>query len=258
MSDVETVDLSAFKNVSGTAVPPLQAIHLKVHLASKSPLLSGFTMDFSYFATVGSPALGDVTQLGGQVAASLTAIPPSGTNAPAKYLAPVISASANACQWEAYDVSNHLDGSNAGSPVAIGSFTMTGLGASGSCPEGSACVVTLQAPYGSDVEFLPGQRPRARDRGRIYFGPLSATLAFSSDTNSRTIMGPTCTADLTKWIKNINSQSTSTTACIWSLAVWSRAAARMKNLAEAWIDDRPDYQRRRGGQSGGKTIVTLP
>jgi hypothetical protein len=260
---IETIGDQDFSSIGGPGAvqnvfAPLQAIHIRLKLTSKSPLIPSPSYDFSYFSNSASPTIADVTQVAQNVAASIALIPAGGTNAPTRYLSPVISIAANAHLWEVYDVSNHLDGTPAGSPVALGSFTISTVGATGSCPEGSSAALTLQAPYGSDVEFAPGTRPRARDRGRIYWGPLSATLSYNSDTNGRTTLGPAISVDLPHWIKAIAGYTSAASGIVWALAVWSRKNAGMKQLAEVWLDDRPDYQRRRGGKAGSKTILSLP
>jgi hypothetical protein len=121
-----------------------------------------------------------------------------------------------------------------------------------------SAVVTLQAPYGSDVEFLPGSRPRARDRGRIFFGPLAGQACSLEATTNRTIVSTSPRTDLTAWIKKICVLTTTPHTVVYNLAVWSRKNAVMKSLQEAWVDDRPDVMRRRAGSAGTKTIIALP
>jgi hypothetical protein len=77
-------------------------------------------------------------------------------------------------------------------------------------------------------------------------------------TTQRTIVAPQCAIDLTAWIKKINVITTTPHTIPYNLAVWSRKNGAMKQLAETWIDDRPDYQRRRADQGATKLIVTLP
>jgi len=215
-------------------------------------------IDLSYFASSTAADITDVADLVNHVTASLIAVPSGATNKPIVYLSSVLTASATGGKYEVYDVTSHLGGTPAGSPVLIGSFSTVGLGVSSGIPEGDCIVLTLQAPYGSDVEFAPGTRPRARDRGRIYFGPLANGAAFTTDTNSRTMPSTTIRTDLCQWIKAINVYSTGPHSIPYNLAVWSRKNALMKSLQEVWIDDRFDYQRRRGGKESTKTIVGLP
>ena len=240
------------------AVTPLSAIHLRVKAASKSPLLPGASWDFTYGAQSGSPLGTDVQQLAGFVTASISSVPSGGVSAPAKFLSSTLNSTANAQTWEAYDVSAHLDGSPAGSPVTLGSWTLTGNTNVGNMPEECAIAITMQAGYGTDVEFAPGARPRARDRGRNYFGPCAVTLTVLTDINGRTGIIPQCQKDLGFWIKAINTYTSAASSINWQLAVWSRKSARLKTLNDVWIDDRFDSQRRRAGKSGNKWIQALP
>jgi hypothetical protein len=212
-----------------------------------------------HYQTVATAAQGtDVQDLVNFVLASLNAIPTGATAAPVKYLSSALNGAAGASLWEAYDVTGHLNGSPAGSPVLMGSWGATALGISGAVPEAACATVTMQAPYGTDVEFAPGTRPRARDRGRIYWGPIGGTTSLSVDANNRTIIIPACRTDLGLWIKAINAHTTIPSNIPYTLAVWSRKNALMKGLAEVWVDDRPDYQHKRAGQASTKTITALP
>jgi hypothetical protein len=233
-------------------------LHLKLQFTSRSPLVPNPGIDLSYFASSSAADITDVTDLVGHVTASLLAVPAGATNKPITYLSSVLTASTTGGKYEVYDVTAHLDGSVAGSPVLIGSFSTVGLGVSSGIPEGCALTVTLQAPYGTDVEFAPGTRPRSRDRGRIYFGPLANGAAFTTDTNARTVPSTAIRTDLCQWIKAINVYTTAPHSIPYNLTVWSRKNHLMKSLQEVWVDDRFDYQRRRAGKESTKTIVGLP
>jgi len=140
----------------------------------------------------------------------------------------------------------------------VSSATLGGTPGTNPVPQEAAAVITLQSPYGADVEFGPGTRPRARDRGRIYFGPIdSGSLSVEATTN-RTLLLPAMRTSLTAWIKAINIHTTAPTSCTYDLAVWSRRGAQMKSLSSCWIDDNPDTQRRRGGTHAAKTQIALP
>lgn len=157
-----------------------------------------------------------------------------------------------------YDVSNVLGGGRMGSPYIVSSVAFGATAASGMSPHDAAAVITLQAPYGTDVEFAPGSRPRARDRGRIYWGPLSSSAYAIEAVTTRTILSPACRTDLTAFVKAINVITSTPHTVVWNLGVWSRKNAVMKSLQECWVDDAIDSQRRRGGTAAQKTIVGLP
>lgn len=236
----------------------LSNLHIKVQFTSRSPLVPNPGIDLSYYAASTAADITDVADLAGFVTSSLTSTPSGATHTPASYLSAVLTASATGGHYEVYDVTSHLSGTSAGSPVLIGSFSTTGLGVSSGIPEGVALAITLQAPYGTDVEYAPGSRPRARDRGRIYFGPLANGTGFTVDTNNRTVPSTTIRTDLCQWIKSINVHTTAPHSIPYNLCVWSRKNALMKSLQEVWIDDRFDYQRRRAGSESTKTVVGLP
>jgi hypothetical protein len=99
-------------------------------------------------------------------------------------------------------------------------------------------------------------RPRARDRGRIYFGPIAGAVV-STDASLRTVIVSGAATDILRWLKSIN-QLTTGGGTTWTLGVWSRKNAVIKQLQQASIDDRVDYQRRRSDQSGVKYIQALP
>lgn len=237
---------------------PLQNLHVKLILPTLSPLLDNVTWDFSYFTTFTTQDATDLSQLATTLVGKVNAIPTGGVAAINSYVSPTIDRGSTKCGWQIYDVSAHLNGTPAGSPVLIGSWTLGGTPADAPIPEGVAATVTLQAPYGTDVEFLPNTRPRARDRGRLYFGPLSISTLDNDVTTHRTKLKTNFMGDLTKWIKDVNVITSAAHTVVWNLAVWSRKNAAMKSLQEVWVDDRPDYQRRRTDQSTIKTILGLP
>jgi hypothetical protein len=235
-----------------------QYIHLSVKFPAISPLIPTTSIGFNYFSPTGNALGNDVADLATHVTNSLSILPTGATNKPCDYISAVMSRAANAGTVEAYDVSNNLDGTPHGSPVAIGSFTLGPVTGGLGSAEGLAAVITLQAPYGLDVEFAPGARPRARDRGRIYWGPLASGNCTSTDVNNRVYLIPQCRTDLTAWIHSINTYTTTPSSVVYDLAVWSRKNKMMKALSEVWIDDRVDYRRKRAGKAGAKTVVTLP
>jgi hypothetical protein len=178
------------------------------------------------------------------------------TNSMAHYLAPSVDIGANHCSIEVYDITSHLDGSPHGSPVAAGNWTLTGTTENPSLVEGIAACVSYRANYGTDVEFGVGTRPRARDRNRHYFGPLTANTVTLPTDGTRVKFTSGFINDClynTKQVEVITG--TGIAPDQWNLQVWSRKGAFVKPVAEYWMDDRPDYQRRRSDQPGNKTFI---
>jgi hypothetical protein len=170
----------------------------------------------------------------------------------------VVDRSASSAMIKAYDISGHLNGTPHGPPVATQSFTPTAAITGGTDPpEGVAIVITLQAPYGSDDEFLGGTRPRARDRGRIYFGPITAGGVGKESSTGRSVIPLPITTDLLLTFRKMAVGYT-IGAIQYALCVWSRKSALLKPLSVLWCDDRPDYQRRRADQGASRQQVTIP
>lgn len=161
----------------------------------------------------------------------------STTHAVNEYLALDLSTAANANTFEHYNLDGHLDGSPHGSPIATGTWTLTATGAFNLPPELAICL-TFHSAYGSDVEFgAGGSRPRARDRGRVYIGPLS-TGAFS--TSSPPVVATNPLATIPAAAARLRDDANT----VW--AQWSRAASEVNPVAAGWVDNAPDVQRRRG------------
>lgn len=183
------------------------------------------------------------------------------TQALCHYLSPIFDGGTNHGVIEVYDLTSHLDGSPMGSPVDGGNFTLTGPGSSTMVPEGVSACVSWRAAYGTDVEYGPHVRPRARDRNRRYLGPLnsSALSAVFSGSNRVTLFPQFMTDALanTKQVEVITSTGFGTGfgPDQWNLQVWSPTAGTVKPVYEYWIDDRPDYQRRRSDQPGIKNFL---
>lgn len=237
---------------------PIQSVHVKLLLKSLSPAVPNASIGLNYGTGFSTATTADLIDLASHVANSLSTMPSGGTAIIGNFIAPVIARGSGAILWDVYDITGSLAGSRMGSPVAVGSAALSGTPGTNPVPQETAATITLQAPYGSDVEFGPGTRPRARDRGRIYFGPLdSGSLAIEATTN-RCLLSPTVRTNLTAWIKSINAYTSVPSTVNWSLCVWSRRNATLKSLVQVSVDDNPDTQRRRGGKAVAKTILSLP
>lgn len=150
-----------------------------------------------------------------------------------------------------YEVTTHLSGSAAGSPAWTLPFTSVigGAGGADSLPAECAVALSFHASFGLDPEFAPGARPRARDRGRVYIGPLTKAAA---DTGEFGRTFPSLGVRLAilgagKDLRDANDDKR------W--AVWSRTAARMSPVVSCSVDDAFDTQRRRGERATAKTTL---
>lgn len=171
---------------------------------------------------------------------------PSGHNALAGFLAPALSRTANASLVKFYDLTGHLDGSAHGSPIYQVPFTLAAAvpGAEGMPSEVAACL-SFRAGYGTDAEFAGGTRPRSRDRGRIYLGPLTKSVT-QQDSNGRVRLS----VSFQETILSGALILASSTVAAWS--VWSRANANVDPVMAWWVDDAFDTQRRRGEKPQGR------
>lgn len=174
-----------------------------------------------------------------------------GANSIGSVLHESLSRAANACVIRCYDISAHLDGTAHGSPVGLGTFTLpSSAGSSPVLPEGVCCVGTFHSAYGSDVEFLSGTRPRARDRGRLYIGPLDETWVSVNSTTKRVFCAATRMGIVAGHMDYMRTNPHG--LCVWS--VWSRKNAITHPVVGGWVDDRFDYQRRREDQGVVRSI----
>jgi hypothetical protein len=150
-----------------------------------------------------------------------------------------------------YDVGTMLGGGAAGSPTYVRNF-VGNLGVPGEAvglPSEVSLVLGFNADFGADVEFAPGARPRARDRGRVFIGPLTSGCLTTGTANRvmpsagliNTVLGAG------KDLRDANG------AIRW--AVWSRTAARMRPVTLVSVDDAFDTQRRRGERPLTKTSL---
>lgn len=241
------------------ALPPFLILHNRMTFASDSSVIDNSSISFTHIVGTGSPTVADATDLATFLVSSINAVPTGGSQAPCFYLSPILSRAVNSILCQTYDVTNALlKGQKMGAPVAQAMGT---LGASASpttaFPEGVCVVVTIQAPYGSDVEFGTGTRPRARDRGRLYFGPWCGANIGAESGTMRAIVPSIAANNLLQWVKAISSHTTSG-GSNYHLCVWSRASGTTKNVANSWVDDRFDYQRRRADQGVVRYSLAIP
>lgn len=157
------------------------------------------------------------------------------------WLSAALSTVANAGSIEFFDLFGHLDGSSHGAPIRVDPFTLTATGAGGALPNECALVCTVKSTYGLDPEFgVGGTRPRARDRGRLYLGPLDTDVMVQDATTKEMFVSPTALAHVTASAAALMNN----VGVDW--CVWSRASAALKTITSGWVDNALDVQRRRG------------
>lgn len=176
--------------------------------------------------------------------------PPGSSTALGYYLSPSISRATNDAEVTLTDISNQLGlHEPAGSPFSIIPFTPTGTSGSGGLPEQVCQTISFRANYGTDPEFGTHLRPRASDRNRLYFGPLSSTtIQADSETPSRIEFATTfldnCSNSLTKLQTDL-AGDTGTDSSAPSLVAWSRKEAAVKPCVDYSQQLFPTTQRRR-------------
>lgn len=140
-----------------------------------------------------------------------------------------------------YVLDGHLDGTAHGSPVRTDTWTLgSPIGTGSNFPSEVAVCLTFHTAYLTDPEFGPGgSRPRARDRGRIYLGPIrDATRSTALDNEAR--LDP----DWNQAFGAAAARLVADASTQWM--VWSRKNVATNTVSTGWVDNAYDTQRRRG------------
>lgn len=174
----------------------------------------------------------------------------AGTHPVAYYLSSAMSRTVKPIM-RMYDITAVLNGDPMGSPRFTRNFVanLPAGGGGTNFPAEIAACLSFHGDYGLDVEFLPGERPRSRDRGRVYIGPLTTDCAATAAAGrmSLSTMFRTDLVGAGKDLRDANS------TIRW--AVWSRKAARTTPVTLCSVDDAFDVQRRRGEKPVVKTVL---
>lgn len=226
----------------------MYVILIKADLPSLDPTVDDSTNGFVFKSDTATAPPG-TNALFNHVVGFYNTVNTGQTVALCSYISQVIDRTIGHMNLTAYNITSHLDGTPHGAPVAAFSSGLLGA-ASGSTPlpEGCAATLSWRADYGSDVEFGPGTRPRARDRNRLYLGPLNSSAITADSATHRCELTPQFITDA---LHAMFFLSTSVTigADDWVWQVWSRKNADTKLPTEGWLDNRVDYQRRRSDPS---------
>lgn len=186
----------------------------------------------------------EVTAVATDLAAFYTTNP--GGQAIGAYIGEHISRSLSA-RIKFYDLTGHLDGTPHGSPFMETTFVLPASAVGSELPAEVAICISFQAAYGADAEFGPGTRPRSRDRGRVFIGPLTGAVLFFDATQGDVRVISTARVDFKNAAKALRDSTTSA----W--AVWSRKNAVLEPVVSVWVDDAIDIQRRRGVKPSTRT-----
>lgn len=217
----------------------------------KSGLVEDRVVNSFAFITDGTPPSGGDYDDIKTALADFYNVAPAGHNSIAAIIAPCIDR-AKLAQVKMTVLDGHLDGTPHGSPDNIQQFTLepANPGAVGLPSEVAICL-SFHSSYGSDVEFTSTTRPRSRDRGRVYIGPLVTGVTSEEPTTLKCRVAQSTRETLI----DRGSFLAATTPNQW--CVWSRKAGLLKPVTEVSVDDAFDIQRRRGERPTLKNTASV-
>lgn len=158
---------------------------------------------------------------------------------------------------KAYDISDVLGGGFMGSPIAAYTYAFPTVQGGSSLPRELAAVLRFETASraASPVEGADNlalgppdadtkrDRPKSRETGRIYIGPLNfAVLSNNLDSSVNSTLRDVATGaglDLHNALKAINP-------AILGLGVWSRQSAKVSPVKSFYMDNAMDVIRKRG------------
>lgn len=247
-----------------------QVVHARINFPNAASFADASSIGLTFEAT-GSDASLTMSEVDTAIEGFLNGLTGAQVASVASYLSPDISRAAGAIQVLYTDVTDHLDGSNAGGPFRSYNSTLAAAGVASPMPPGICCTVGYRAAYGSDIEHGPSvtlpsseaaidqgapathlgsSRPRARDRGRFYLGPLNVG-AFEIHTGGGQggqFTGP-FKADMTEAVNNLLEAKNPGAHDQFQVVIWSRRAATVKTTSFYYVDDSASYQRRRADEN---------
>jgi hypothetical protein len=212
----------------------------------------GWTYRFGPFeGGTPTPVTSDWDGLSGFLIAFLNTHFGDQTNPLAYYLSPSVSRASNACELTYTDISNDLGATEpAGSPFAIYPFTLGPSATAMGLPEQCCQTISWRAPYLTDPEYGTHLRPRADDRNRMYFGPISqVTTQADSETPTRVAFTDQFIADvgiaMQQTFDGLFNWTGGTGGATWWLQAWSRKKAEVQQVSYYSQQAYPTTQRRR-------------
>lgn len=166
------------------------------------------------------------------------------------WLSSSLSAVNNAHSIDFYDLTGHLDGTSHGSPFRSEPFTLAGLPANEGLPDECAVCISVHSEFGTDRESVGTTRPKARDRGRLYIGPLATGTVAIPDPNKEAVVTPNALSTFRDAMSFMIVDPNLVTWCLWS-----RADAALKPIVGGFVDNAFDVQRRRGNAASNRLVV---
>lgn len=173
-----------------------------------------------------------------------------------------ISRASLACRIRLYDITDHLDGSNYGSPYAEDGFTLTANPSQSALPEEVALCMTLranaweaaavEAPDGPDSGTAV-DRPRQRLSGRVYLGPWTFDALGALTAGRQRPHTALQQVILDSGERLVDQLLVGN----HTLNVWSRKNASVTPVTHLQVDDAWDTQRRRGADPLTRTTRTV-
>lgn len=241
-----------------------QVVKARVGLLDSITLQDNISMSM-YFEATGSDAnidFGTAETPQTAIAGFFNSVTTGQTNALALYVSKAVSRGTNACSIQWTDITAHLDGTPAGAAFRTDTFTLSAGSTGLDLPGQVAACCAYRAAYGTDLEHgagtvsLPSSesaqdqgapathlgttRPRARDRGRFFFGPVNAAAV---GTNG--IMLAQFLTDLSAALALLTTTFNSGGANQFNMVQWSRRNAQVKPIGLVYVDEGWATQRRR-------------
>lgn len=224
-----------------------QVVRAQVVLKPKSSTMLHPTMDF-IFEQLGTSTNLVLSGVADILNTFFTGTVTGQTNSLDKYISATIQRNPIPGVLRMYDITAHLDASASGPPIYEEDFYLIhSPGAPQPLPEEVACCISYQSLYGTDPEFAPGARPRATHRGRVYIGPLDASVT-ATGPNAEFAFATAFLNDLEAAFNNMIQLETGGVADVPSIVQWSRKMARVLPIADTWMNNAADTRRRRGAQ----------
>lgn len=225
------------------------------------PCSNGIVADTHSMSLATLPGSGGVETLANDALARTAIVEFFTTAAPGNvdpmglHIATSRSRTVNACKVKTYDITGHLSGTPHGSPIGDSVFTLPASDSTKGLPDEVAVVVRLEtlgrssAPVEAPDSGDPGtevDRPKQRQTGRFYFGPISALGGHSVESGGGNRPSPTFIGNLLDAVEHLRDQLAGIVGGVYHIGVWSRQSAQIATASFAAVDDAWDIQRRRG------------
>lgn len=199
----------------------------------------------------------------------------------AQYIGNSRTRSANGCFVSAFDLTGHLDGSPHGSAISTLAFTLAAPEDTPSFPsEVAACVSFRTNAYtgalevggeealptpaaavamGAPATHVGRSRPRARQRGRMFVGPLASHSATADAGDGRVRLNDDFRTTLLQAAAALAAPGDPNPPAVGvaQLQVWSRRNESTFAVTNVLVDDGFDIQRRRGEKAVNRSSIAL-